>query len=201
MWLALLLKKQRRANIVPPPWLHPDSLRDIVHQETVVDPEGLAPPPPAPARADDRGNARSINALGSDSTPLAPPFLPSCTADAPAGALPYHWFELAEMLLAHASDDIPAASEVRSLLKDLQEVRSAKLRARTGELERSADGVISLLGVGAMEVAESRGFLTGVIDGVRKLGASAEAARREEDGERGGIGNDDDEPSDDDMGL
>jgi GINS complex subunit 2 len=117
------------------------------------------------------------------------------------GALPYHWFELAEMLLAHASDDIPAASEVRSLLKDLQEVRSAKLRARTGELERSADGVISLLGVGAMEVAESRGFLTGVIDGVRKLGASAEAARREEEGERGGPGNDDDEPSDDDMGL
>lgn len=186
---------------MPPPWLHPDSLRDIVHQETVADPEGLAPPPPAPARADDRGNARSIKALGSDSIPLAPPFLPSCTADAPMGALPYHWFELAEMLLAHASDDIPAASEVRSLLKDLQEVRSAKLRARTGELERSADGVISLLGVGAMEVAESRGFLTGVIDGVRKLGASAEAARREEEGERGGPGNDDDEPSDDDMGL
>ncbi|GJN76671.1 DNA replication protein psf2 [Purpureocillium lilacinum] len=209
LWLALLLKKQRRANIVAPPWLHPDSLRDIIHHETKIDTKGWAPPPPLPARGDARGNARRYGqgtrdaqdgASGSDKTVLSPPFLPSCTSNAPTGALPYHWLELAEMLLAHAADDVPSASEVRSLLRDLQEVRAAKMRASTAQLEAGVDGVMSLRGVGAMELAESRGFVVGVVEGVRKIGSSAEAVRREDEEERGGR-DDDDEPSDDDMGL
>jgi len=104
------------------------------------------------------------------------------------------------MLLAHAADDVPSASEVRSLLRDLQEVRAAKMRASTAQLEAGVDGVMSLRGVGAMELAESRGFVVGVVEGVRKIGSSAEAVRREEEEERGGR-DDDDEPSDDDMGL
>ncbi|KAI5463852.1 hypothetical protein BGZ63DRAFT_423160 [Mariannaea sp. PMI_226] len=199
LWLALLLKKQRRASIISPPWLHPDSLRDIIHHETKVDPQGWAPPPPPPARADGRGNARRLNSFMDDEVVLSPPFLPSCTADAPSGALPYHWFELAEMLLAHAADDIPASAEIRSLLRDLQEVRAAKMRASTAELENGVDGVMSLRGVGAMELAESRGFVTGVVDGVRKVGASIEAKRREDEA-RLGDGADDGE-SDDEMGL
>ncbi|KAG6039385.1 DNA replication protein psf2 [Claviceps citrina] len=204
LWLALLLKKQRRANIVPPPWLHPDSLRDVIRHETKVDTKGWAPPPPPPSRADSRGNARRINDGLSPSdreTVLSPPFLPSCTAGSPPGALPYHWFELAEMLLAHAGDDVVSASEVRSLLRDLQEVRAAKMRSSTAQLENGVDGVMSLRGVGAMELAGSRGFVTGVVDGVRRIGASGEAARREEEeeGRRGGV--DDEELSDDDMGL
>ncbi|KAF5009833.1 hypothetical protein FDECE_3979 [Fusarium decemcellulare] len=199
LWLAILLKKQRRANIVPPPWLHPDSLRDIVHHETKVDPKGWAPPPPPPARGDGQGNARRINPFAEDDTVLSPPFLPSCTSDAPSGALPYHWFEVAEMLLAHAGDDIPASSEVRSLLRDLQEVRAAKMRSSTAQLETGVDGVMSLRGVGAMELAESRGFVTGVVEGVRKIGASTEVSRREEEEERGD--QESDEASDEDMGL
>ena len=200
LWLALLLKKQRRANIIPPPWLHPDSLRTIIHHETVVDTSGWAPPPPPPAQADSRGNARRHNALGPDGSALSPPFLPSCTAAAPSGALPYHWFELSEVLLAHASDDIISASEVRGLLRDLQEVRAAKMRSSTAQLEGGVDGVMSLRGVGAMELAESRSFVTGVVEGVRKLGASAETARREEEEERGGA-DADGSSGDEDMGL
>ncbi|ODA77915.1 hypothetical protein RJ55_06518 [Drechmeria coniospora] len=201
LWLAILLKKQRRASIVPPPWLHPDSLREVIHHETNVDTRGWAPPPPPPVRADGKGNASRYGAGPDPEVVLSPPFLPSCTSDAPAGALPYHWFELAEMLLAHAADDVPSASDVRSLLRDLQEVRAAKMRASTQQLETGVDGVMSLRGVGAMELAESRGFVTGVVEGVRKIGASAEAARREEEEEGGGRDDDDDAPSDDDMGL
>ncbi|KFH40488.1 DNA replication complex GINS protein-like protein [Hapsidospora chrysogenum ATCC 11550] len=200
LWLGLLLKKQRRANIVPPPWLHPDSLRAIIQHETKTDPTGWAPPPLPPTRADGRGNALRINTGEAGEPILSPPFLPSCTSSSPAGALPYHWFELAEMLLAHASDDIFDATEVRALLRDLQEVRAAKMRAIPAQLEAGVDGVMSLRGVGAMELAESRGLVMGVVEGVRKIGASAEAARREEEEERGEAGMDD-EPSDDDMGL
>lgn len=193
MWLALLLKKQRRANIVPPPWLHPTSLAQIVYHETTTEPDAFSPPPPAPSRGDDRGNARRYGSSNDEA--LSPPFSPSCTADAPPGALPYHWFELAEMLLAHAIDDIPSPSEVRSLLRDLQEVRSAKLRKSTEDLSEVA-GVMSLRGVGAMELAESRGFFLNVIEGVRKIGASAEASRREEEEERGSGEGDYDEDED-----
>lgn len=134
-----------------------------------------------------------------DNTVLSPPFLPSCTSSAPQGALPYHWFEVAEMLLAHASDDVTASSEVRSLLRDLQEVRAAKMRSSTAQLDSGVDGVMSLRGVGAMELAESRGYVTGVVDGVRKIGASSETARREDEEERGD--QESDEASDEDMGL
>ncbi|KAG6026579.1 DNA replication protein psf2 [Claviceps sp. Clav32 group G5] len=195
LWLALLLKKQRRANIVPPPWLHPDSLRDVIRHETKVDTKGWAPPPPPPSRGDSRGNATSFGA--DDEVPLSAPFLPSCTANSPSGALPYHWYELAEMLLAHAGDDVASAAEVRSLLRDLQEVRAAKMRSSTAQLENGVDGVMSLRGVGAMELAESRGFVTGVVEGVRKIAASGEASRREEEG-RMGV---EEEQSDDEMGL
>lgn len=104
------------------------------------------------------------------------------------------------MLLAHAADDMSAsAGEIRGLLRDLVEVRSAKLRGGTTQLEQFGGGVMNLRGVGAMELAENRGFVLGVVDGVRRLGASAEATRREEE-EEGRGGNDDGE-SDDDMGL
>lgn len=103
------------------------------------------------------------------------------------------------MLLAHAADDIPASSDVQSLLRDLQEVRAAKMRASTAQLENGVDGVMSLRGVGAMELAENRGFVTGVVEGVRKLGASTETARREEEEERGGANAE--EPSDEEMGF
>ncbi|KAF6826328.1 DNA replication complex GINS protein PSF2 [Colletotrichum musicola] len=203
LWLALLLKKQRRANIVPPSWLHPTSLAEIVHQETNRDPDAFSPPPPPPIRADGSGNASRYGAASTGET-LSAPFLPSCTAEAPPGSLPYHWFELAEMLLAHAADDVPSSAEVRSLLRDLQEVRSAKLRRSTEELgakdengkEGGIPGVMSLRGVGAMELAESRGFFIGVMEGVRKIGASAEMSRREEEEERGTDGGDYDEDED-----
>ncbi|KAI5868364.1 GINS complex protein-domain-containing protein [Durotheca rogersii] len=200
LWLALLLKKQRRANIVAPPWLHADSLKEIIHHETILDPEAFSPPPPPPMRSDGRGGAKPY-AQPSEPKPgdmvLSPPFLPSCTQDSPSGYLPYHWLELSEALLAHAADDVPNAAEVRALLRDLQEVRAAKLRDSTRHLD-GGGGVLNLRGVGAMELAESRGFVLGVVEGVRKIGASAEASRREEEEEWANGGRDDE---DEEMGF
>ncbi|KAK3318181.1 GINS complex protein-domain-containing protein, partial [Apodospora peruviana] len=200
LWLALLLKKQRRANIVPPSWLHPVSLSSIINRETKEDPVAFSPPPPPPSRAIPSAPGTARRLADSSDANLAPPFLPSCTADAPAGYLPYHWLEVAEALLAHAGDDMPVPpGEVRSLLRDLVEVRAAKMRSSTSAFEGFGDGLMSLTGVGAMELAESRGFVLGVVDGVRKIGASAEATRREEEeagGQRG-----DYEGSDEEMGI
>jgi GINS complex subunit 2 len=151
LWLALLLKRQRRVNICPPPWLHPEALSAILDFETEHT-ETFSPPPPLPSSAN-----------GSNIT--SPPFLPSSVADAPANALPYHWLELSEILLEAASDDFEDPAQVRRLMRDLKEVRMAKLRAGVDILD--AGGGVKMNGVGGMEVAEGRAFIGGVIDGLR----------------------------------
>jgi len=60
------------------------------------------------------------------------------------------------------------------------------MRNKTTDLE--GGGVTTLQGVGAMEVSEGRGFIVGVMDGLRKLGSSREAARREREEDEGGGG-------------
>lgn len=69
------------------------------------------------------------------------------------------------MLLDAASDDIPDPDAVRRLLRDLREVRMAKMRAGVTVLEGGRE--VKMNGVGAMEVAEGRAFILGVVDGLR----------------------------------
>ncbi|KAF2013816.1 GINS complex, PSF2 component [Aaosphaeria arxii CBS 175.79] len=188
LWLALLLKRQRRANIIPPPWLNPHSLKAVLDDETKND-ERFSPPPRLPPVAPDT------------TTIFSPPFLPSSTADAAPDALPYHWLELGEMLLEAAEDDFEDPESVRRYLRDLREVRLSKVRRGTDQLV--AAGSISLTGAGGMEIAEGRSFITGVIDGLRKISASREQQRRDrerEEGEGGYPGTADDD-EDDEMEM
>lgn len=86
---------------------------------------------------------------------------------------------------------------MRRLLRDLREVRAAKVRQGLGVLDAGAG--VKMNGVGAMEVGEARGFVTGVVDGLRKVGAAQEAQGREEAEERareGGADGDDDDDED-----
>ena len=54
---------------------------------------------------------------------------------------------------------------MRRLLRGLREARMAKLRQGVENLD--AEGGVRMNGVGGMEVAEGRAFVTGVIDGLR----------------------------------
>lgn len=175
LWLALLLKRQRRANVVPPPWLHPTSLTEILDLETNHFPDSFLPAPLIPP---------STRLSTADGRPFYPsePFLQSNTAEAASDALPYHWLEMGQILLDAAADDLVEPDKIRQLLRDLGEVRAAKMRKGTEELTGEANK-LRLDGVGAMEVGESRGFITGVVDGLMRLGASREQARRDREAE------------------
>lgn len=82
--------------------------------------------------------------------------------------MPYHWMELAHMLLSHAAEDFgDGADAVRRLVRDLREVRMAKLRKGIGVLDAGAG--VQMNGVGAMEIAESRGLISQVTDGLRQV--------------------------------
>jgi GINS complex subunit 2 len=125
---------------------------------------------------------------------VSPPFIHSSTADSQEGYLPYHWLEMGELLLTACGDDIPNSSQVRGLLRDLREVRLSKLRNGIEHLQ--GGGVVNLMGVGAMEVATERGFVVGVVGGLRALGESREAKRREDEAEAAEGDGDDDDGSD-----
>ncbi|KAI9745417.1 MAG: DNA replication protein psf2 [Claussenomyces sp. TS43310] len=181
LWLALLLHRQRRANILPPPWLSSGSLAAILEAE-IQDADLLSPAPPWPSQA----------SSPRDGAIVSPPFLHSSTGDADEGRLPYHWLEMGEILLSACSDDIPNSALVRGLLRDLREVRQSKLRAGMKALR--GGGVLNLRGVGAMEIAGERGFVVGVMGGLRALGASKERERRDREAEG-------DEDEDDDMDV
>lgn len=73
------------------------------------------------------------------------------------------------MLLDVAGDDVVEPDHTRRCLKELREVRSAKVRSGVDVLEDAAGpgGGVVLTGVGAMEIGEGRGFICGVVDGLR----------------------------------
>ncbi|KAL1302620.1 hypothetical protein AAFC00_002991 [Neodothiora populina] len=199
LWLALLLKRQRRANISPPAWLSPSALSAILEIEVEHD-EAFSPPPNLPHRTTNHSSdlGSTTNYLDIADLELAPPFLQSCTTAASPEALPYHWLELSHMLLSAAPDDFEEPDTVRRLLRDLREVRMAKLRKGIKVLD--AGGGVQMNGAGGMEIAESRNFIVGVVDGLRKLGASREQARRErEDDEGDDYAKDNDDDDDEDM--
>ncbi|KAH8691342.1 putative DNA replication complex GINS protein [Talaromyces proteolyticus] len=205
LWLAILLKRQRRVNIVPPYWLHPESLQIILQFETETREytDAFSPPPRLPGQRrpgdDNRRNQppppRPKHTLDGERYHPSPPFLPQNTA-LTAGeeserdkeiALPYHWLEVGNMLLDAASDDLTEPDQIRRLLKDLREVRMSKMRKGVDILDTAATagGGVALTGVGAMEIGEMRGFVAGVVEGLRKIGASREQARREQLAEEG----------------
>lgn len=103
------------------------------------------------------------------------------------------------MLLEAANDDIPEPDNVRRLMRDLREVRMAKMRAGVAVLEGGRE--VNMNGVGGMEVAEGRAFIGGVVDGLRKIGASKEMSRREREAEERDNGIGVGEEDEDDMDL
>ena len=69
------------------------------------------------------------------------------------------------MLLDAAPDDVGEPDNLRRLMRDLREVRMAKMRKGIKLLEGGRE--INMNGVGGMEVAEARNFIGGVVDGLR----------------------------------
>ena len=183
---------------MPPFWIHTESLSLILEVETEHEEYRNAFSPSTPLPFESRGSGRRVSTgagqprrtLDGQRYYATPPFLPQNTALPSTEesstnkdiALPYHWIEVGHILLDVASDDLQDPDQIRRLLKDLREVRMAKMRKGVDTLDAAATegGGIQLTGVGAMEIGEMRGFVAGVIDGLRKMGATKEQTRREQ---------------------
>ncbi|KAI9014797.1 Psf2-domain-containing protein [Gaertneriomyces semiglobifer] len=80
--------------------------------------------------------------------------------------MPFHFMETSQLLLDCASDDIPHAEEVRTLLKDLREARQAK--ARKG-LEALDPYYLQMDNLGLMEINEIRPIFTKAFNELRRI--------------------------------
>ncbi|KAK3706728.1 DNA replication protein psf2 [Vermiconidia calcicola] len=201
LWLALLLKRQKRANISPPPWLSVEGLSSILDFETDNRTAEVFSPAPSLPRPTGFGLPHD-EYLSQDSLEFSPPFLAdSSTTRSQPNALPYHWLELGHLLLTHASDDFDDPDTVRRLLRDLREVRMSKLRKGFRVLDAGAG--VKMNGVGGMEIAEVRGFVGGVVDGLRKINRSREESRKDREAEEreNGLGGSSYQDDEDDMQL
>ncbi|MCJ1308261.1 DNA replication protein psf2 [Agyrium rufum] len=218
LWLALLLVRQRRVQIMPPPWLASASLAQTLEEEKQSPTSFTRSSPLPPANASFKpssskstfGKATSTSFDDNTAPLLSPPFITnSSTADASSASLPYHWMEIGELVLNAMGEQAQGTGSgaeggfsrteeeaVRGLMRDLREVRMAKVRAQVKTLQGGKEA--DLTGVGGMEISGSRGFFTGVVDGLRKIGASRELTRkeREENDRDNGMVDEDD---DDDM--
>ncbi|TPX34077.1 hypothetical protein SmJEL517_g03278 [Synchytrium microbalum] len=87
-------------------------------------------------------------------------------------ALPFHFMEIAQLLLDCASDDIPRAELVKTLLKDLREIRQSK--AHQG-LKQLGYDYLQMDNLGLMEINEIRPFFTKVFNQLRRLNAGDNA--------------------------
>ncbi|KAJ3287837.1 DNA replication protein psf2 [Borealophlyctis nickersoniae] len=152
LWLAVTLKKKQKCKIQPPEWM-----------DTGEGPFFLVGPPRT-----SRLLTYSVYLLHGKNI-LAEELqakLDEETNKPEFSSLPFHYMEIAHALLDCASDDIPNAETVRTLLRDLREKRQAK--ARQG-LETLDTQYLQMDGLGLMEINEIRPFFTKAFDALRKL--------------------------------
>ncbi|KAI9205443.1 GINS complex, PSF2 component [Polychytrium aggregatum] len=87
--------------------------------------------------------------------------------------LPFHHLEMAHLLLESASDDIEKPDTVRTLLKDIREVRQGKSRKGLSELNPQ---YLQINNLGLMEINEIRPFFAGAFNVVRKIASTTSHA-------------------------
>ncbi|XP_036043811.1 DNA replication complex GINS protein PSF2 [Onychomys torridus] len=80
-----------------------------------------------------------------------------------------HYMEISKLLLNHASDNIPKADAIRTLIKDLWDTRMAKLRVSADSFVRQQEAHAKLDNLTLMEINTSGTFLTQALNHMYKL--------------------------------
>jgi GINS complex subunit 2 len=92
-------------------------------------------------------------------------------------ALPFHYLEVAAIILECGEVDVPNAATVRSILYDLQLKRSSKLRRSLNSLDAYVDG-FDVSNLSAMEVNASRSLVCGSLNDLHRLSKLADPNAR-----------------------
>ncbi|KAK2193796.1 hypothetical protein NP493_5g06013 [Ridgeia piscesae] len=80
-----------------------------------------------------------------------------------------HYMEVTQLLLKHAPDNIPRADHIRTLIKDIWDLRTAKLRSSIDTFIKSDATHAKLNYLTLMELNTVRPFLTKALDHIQLL--------------------------------
>ncbi|KAM4833776.1 DNA replication complex GINS protein PSF2 [Thomomys bottae] len=80
-----------------------------------------------------------------------------------------YYMELTKLLLNHASDNIPKADAIRTLVKDLWDTRMAKLRVSADSFVQQQEAHAKLDNLTLLEINTSGAFLTQALNRMYKL--------------------------------
>ncbi|XP_021264677.1 DNA replication complex GINS protein PSF2 isoform X2 [Numida meleagris] len=87
-----------------------------------------------------------------------------------------YYMELTKLLLNYASDNIPKADEIRTLVKDTWDTRMAKLRLSADSFVRQQEAHAKLDNLTLMEINTIGTFLTQALDHMYKLRTNLQPA-------------------------
>ncbi|XP_013388139.1 DNA replication complex GINS protein PSF2 isoform X2 [Lingula anatina] len=80
-----------------------------------------------------------------------------------------HYMEITQLLMKYAPEDIPRADQIRTLIKDIWDLRNAKLRSSIDVFVRSDVTHAKLNHLTPMEINTARPFLTRALDQMHML--------------------------------
>ncbi|CAH0486756.1 unnamed protein product [Peronospora farinosa] len=88
--------------------------------------------------------------------------------------LPFHYLEIASLLLKNAPEDLDQSEHIRSLLEDLQNVRQDKIRNGLSKIAGDVQSgetafVIQMNNISALEINSVREFMLGSLDQFYRL--------------------------------
>ncbi|CAH1957684.1 unnamed protein product [Acanthoscelides obtectus] len=83
-----------------------------------------------------------------------------------------HYMVEAKILLDCASDDIPRADEIRTIIKDIWDIRMSKIRTSVNKLIKNADSYAGLDNLTVMEINSIRPILPHALDQIYRIKAS-----------------------------
>ncbi|KAK7806707.1 hypothetical protein U0070_005368 [Myodes glareolus] len=140
LWLAINLKQRQKCRLLPPEWM------DVGEHPWGPGGSGLYLDLPASSVPDQERKEETF-------TPVPSP----------------HYMEITKLLLNHASDNIPKADTIRTLIKDLWDTRMAKLRVSADSFVRQQEAHAKLDNLTLMEINSSGAFLTQALNHMYKL--------------------------------
>lgn len=89
-----------------------------------------------------------------------------------------HFQEISQILLNQAPDDIPNADNIRTMIKDILDIRVAKLRSSIDKFVKLKATYARLDNLTQMEINTVRNFLTSALDHMNNLNKTEKFAER-----------------------
>ncbi len=96
--------------------------------------------------------------------------------------MPFHYVEISQLLLTNAWDDFANPDEVRTLVRDVENIRMDRLRIGALDIagavssEKEMPPAIRLANIGALEILAIRGFLMESLKAFKELTKNVRAA-------------------------